>query len=76
MVGWDDDVLTCVYVVGVHGLEWYESSEKSIEHKLPCKVRCGYCGTWIMDEGRNMILLFPTLIHFESKRQRDLFAPT
>jgi len=47
---------------GIHDLGWYESSEKSIEHKLPCKVSCAFCRTPIMDEGRNMILLFPTLI--------------
>ncbi|MCJ1322242.1 hypothetical protein MMC15_007589 [Xylographa vitiligo] len=29
-----------------------------------------------MDEGRNMILLFPSLIKFESKEDRDKFAPT
>lgn len=28
-----------------------------------------------MDEGRNMILLFPTLINFASKEQRDKFKP-
>jgi hypothetical protein len=69
-------MLTQRRCVGVHGLEWYESSHKSTEHTLPCKVRCGYCGTWIMDEGRNMILLFPTLIHFKSKEAREEFAPT
>jgi len=29
-----------------------------------------------MDEGRNMILLFPTLVHFKSAADRALFAPT
>jgi hypothetical protein len=28
-----------------------------------------------MDEGRKMILVFPTLIKFMSKEDRDLFAP-
>ena len=28
-----------------------------------------------MDEGRRMILVFPTLIQFVSKEDRDLFAP-
>jgi len=61
---------------GHHDLEWYDSGEKSIEHKLPCKVRCSFCHSPIMDEGRNMILLFPTLIQFESKKDRDNFKPT
>lgn len=47
---------------GHHDLGWYDSSEKSQTHHLPCKVQCAFCRTPVMDEGRNMILLFPTLI--------------
>lgn len=54
---------------GHHDLVWYDSSEKTTRHKLPCKVRCGYCHTPIMDEGRNMILLFPTLLHFKGNKE-------
>jgi len=58
---------------GHHDLIWYDSQEKTTKHKLPCKVSCGYCHSPIMDEGRNMILLFPTLIHFKSKADRKKF---
>ena len=58
---------------GHHDLGWYESSEKTTVHKLPCKVSCAYCRTPIMDEGRNMILLFPTLINFKSPEERKNF---
>ena len=61
---------------GHHDLGWYESSEKTTIHKLPCKVSCAYCRTPIMDEGRNMILLFPTLINFKSPEDRKNFEPT
>lgn len=47
---------------GHHDLGWYDASSKSTAHHLPCKVQCAYCRTPVMDEGRNMILLFPTLI--------------
>ncbi|KUI69574.1 hypothetical protein VM1G_05281 [Cytospora mali] len=47
---------------GIHDIGWYDPSEKSQTHHLPCKVQCAFCRTPIMDEGRNMILLFPTLI--------------
>lgn len=47
---------------GHHDLGWYDPTNKSTTHHLPCKVQCAYCRTPIMDEGRNMILLFPTLI--------------
>ncbi|QIX02533.1 hypothetical protein AMS68_008050 [Peltaster fructicola] len=60
---------------GHHDLEWYDPSSKSIEHKLPCKVRCSFCHSPIMDEGRNMILLFPSLIHFKSKEEKLKFKP-
>lgn len=31
-------------------------------YKLPCKVYCSYCNSPIMDEGRNVCLVFPELI--------------
>ncbi|KAL8751187.1 MAG: hypothetical protein Q9199_006597 [Rusavskia elegans] len=61
---------------GHHDLGWYESSEKTCVHKLPCKVSCAYCRTPIMDEGRNMILLFPTLIDFKTPEDRKNFDPS
>ena len=61
------------FTAGHHDLGWYESSEKTCVHKLPCKVSCAYCRTPIMDEGRNMILLFPTLIDFKSEEDRKNF---
>lgn len=60
---------------GHHNLEWYDPSTKSVEHQLPCKVRCSFCHSPIMDEGRNMILLFPSLIHFKSDKDKENFKP-
>lgn len=53
----------------------YDPTDKSIEHKLPCKVRCNFCHSPIMDEGRNMILLFPSLIDFKNDEDKKLFRP-
>ena len=64
------------FIEGHHDLGWYESSEKTTRHKLPCKVSCAYCRTPIMDEGRKMILLFPTLIKFKSEKEKKNFTPT
>ncbi|KAK0738190.1 Mss4-like protein [Schizothecium vesticola] len=50
------------FTQGHHDLGWYDAAAKSTTHHLPCKVQCAYCRTPVMDEGRNMILLFPTLI--------------
>ncbi|RMY05285.1 hypothetical protein D0868_06490 [Hortaea werneckii] len=63
------------FLHGHHDLEWYDPTEKSIEHKLPCKVRCAYCHSPIMDEGRNMILLFPSLIDLKSDEDKANFKP-
>ncbi|PIA92083.1 hypothetical protein CB0940_09039 [Cercospora beticola] len=60
---------------GHHDLEWYDPTSKSKEHKLPCKVRCKHCYSPIMDEGRNMILLFPSLIKFKSDQEKANFKP-
>ncbi|KAK5083435.1 hypothetical protein LTR05_005937 [Lithohypha guttulata] len=65
------------FVNGIHDIGWYDPSGKSNTHHLPCKVSCAFCRTPIMDEGRNMILLFPTLIEgIEKKEVRDNFKPT
>ncbi|TDZ47451.1 hypothetical protein CTRI78_v008562 [Colletotrichum trifolii] len=58
---------------GVDGLAFYNSSETKNSHHLPCKVSCGYCGSRIMDEGRNMVLLFPGLLKFEEGQKRKNF---
>ncbi|RDI84461.1 hypothetical protein Vi05172_g5728 [Venturia inaequalis] len=63
------------FTSGHHGLEWYDPTSKSIKHSLPCKVRCSYCHSPIMDEGRNMVLLFPSLIHFKTEKDKEHFKP-
>ncbi|KAI9787312.1 MAG: hypothetical protein M1816_007660 [Peltula sp. TS41687] len=65
------------FTKGHHDLAWYDSGEKTTRHKLPCKITCSYCRSPIMDEGRNMILLYPTLIKFKGNRE-DMknFEPT
>lgn len=58
----------------MHDLGWYDPTAKSTTHHLPCKVHCAYCRTPIMDEGRNMILLFPTLIEgINTPKGREAF---
>lgn len=40
---------------------------------LPCKVGCARCGSWLFDEGRNMLLLFPAAIRWPSVEARRKF---
>ncbi|KAK1977786.1 Mss4-like protein [Colletotrichum cereale] len=58
---------------GVDGLVFYSSGKNIQGHDLPCKVSCGFCGSRIMDEGRNMVLLFPGLLHFDGEKKRENF---
>jgi hypothetical protein len=60
---------------GMENLAFYQSGKQVLGHDLPCKVSCTYCRTPIFDEGRRMVLLFPTLLKFEDKKARDLFYP-
>ena len=52
------------FVSGTDQLNFYAATEKSAQRLLPCKVRCGVCGTLIADEGRRMWLAFPSLFDF------------
>lgn len=60
---------------GVDGLAFYSSASGRAEHEPPCKVSCAHCGSRITDEGRRMVLLFPTLIGFRGAEERAAFAP-
>ncbi|KAI5460892.1 Mss4-like protein [Mariannaea sp. PMI_226] len=53
---------------GTEGLRFYRSTSQSLEHELPCKVSCDACGSLIMDEGRNMALIFPTLLKLDREK--------
>ncbi|KFA69514.1 hypothetical protein S40285_05678 [Stachybotrys chlorohalonatus IBT 40285] len=57
----------------ISNLSFYSSSTNENTYALPTKLRCTHCGTLILDEGRNMILLFPTLIKFGSIEARKKF---
>ncbi|ETS83561.1 hypothetical protein PFICI_05437 [Pestalotiopsis fici W106-1] len=64
-----------VFENGTQNLVFYHSGECTLGHDLPCKVSCAHCRSPIMDEGRRMVLLFPTLLKFNDKAARDLFYP-
>ncbi|KAL1959907.1 hypothetical protein VTO42DRAFT_575 [Malbranchea cinnamomea] len=60
---------------GPHGLAFYDSSSKLREHNPPCKVSCQHCRSPIMDEGRNMALIFPDLIDL-GEDGKKIFTPS
>lgn len=66
---------------GTSGLSFYAARENNTKYQTPTKVSCAVCRTPIMDEGRNMCLLFPQLIDFsnspEEQRERvETFLPS
>lgn len=65
---------------GAHGLSFYSSAHSTREYEVPTKVSCSFCRTPIMDEGRNVCLIFPEAIvagDSDKERQgwREAFAP-
>lgn len=52
------------FTAGLENLVFYNSEQNRPERILPCKVRCGKCGTPIADEGRRMWIAFPSLFDF------------
>ncbi|KAH8895859.1 hypothetical protein GQ53DRAFT_640694 [Thozetella sp. PMI_491] len=62
------------FVRGTKNLGWYDSGSRTQAHHLPCKVYCTHCRAPIMDEGRNMALVFPSLVEgIESPEGRKAF---
>ncbi|KAJ5462579.1 hypothetical protein N7475_007523 [Penicillium sp. IBT 31633x] len=69
------------FTSGSHGLVFYSSTHQSQDYDLPTKVSCANCRTLIMDEGRNVCLIFPQLIELEGssdeqRQKREIFKPT
>ncbi|KAJ5958032.1 Glutathione-dependent formaldehyde-activating enzyme/centromere protein V [Penicillium vulpinum] len=68
------------FTSGASGLVFYSSTHENQKHMLPTKASCANCRTPIMDEGRNMCLIFPQLIEIEGsseeqRERREAFKP-
>ncbi|CAG7946598.1 unnamed protein product [Penicillium salamii] len=69
------------FINGSSGLVFYSSTHQSQEYGLPTKVYCENCRTPIMDEGRNVCLIFPQLMELEGssdeqRQKREPLKPT
>lgn len=64
------------FTSGYDDLIFYNPTEKSQEYLLPCKISCNSCRTPIMDEGRNMLMLYPTLVNFKTIAEKAEWYPT
>jgi hypothetical protein len=57
-------------------LLFYNSELMKSEYELPCKIACSKCRSLLADEGRNMMLIFPTIFRFQCDCIPDAFKPT
>ncbi len=65
------------FSAGVAALRFYSAATRRESAKLPRKVGCARCGTWIADEGRRMWLAFPELFEWgDPPRVPAAFRPT
>ncbi|KAL2206824.1 hypothetical protein CC79DRAFT_908010 [Sarocladium strictum] len=63
------------FIKGTDNLNFLNSGTDKPTHELPCKVRCSNCGSLLMDEGRNMCLLFPTVLRMDRAELTKNFYP-
>jgi len=57
-------------------LEFYNSTLLEKVKELPCKVSCKRCNSPIADEGRNMLMMFPSAFKFVGGETPPKFKPT
>ncbi|KAI5888679.1 uncharacterized protein SCHCODRAFT_02637381 [Schizophyllum commune H4-8] len=53
------------FLSGVDNLAFYHLADSSHERKLPCKIACRTCRSPVMDEGRKILVIYPSLIDFD-----------
>jgi len=56
-------------------LSFYRTEDQKTEHILPCKLSCARCHSPIADEGRNMMLMYPSTFDWQNKEDREPFLP-
>ncbi|CAO1622022.1 unnamed protein product [Sympodiomycopsis kandeliae] len=57
-------------------LDFYSTHRKHSEHDVPVKVSCTRCRSPLMDEGRNMIMAYPSSFNFPDGKVPSPFAPS
>jgi hypothetical protein len=59
-----------------NALHFFSTQTKTDAHNVPCKVSCDRCRAPLFDEGRNMVLVYPSTIRFEGGHVPLDFQPT
>lgn len=56
-------------------LSFYRTEDQRNAHELPCKLSCARCHSPIADEGRNMMLMYPSTWNFDKFADRQNWLP-
>jgi len=67
-----EDVL---FTTPPENLAFYRTSDQGTTRELPCKITCARCHSPICDEGKNKMLMYPSLIDFNDRTEREPFLP-
>lgn len=67
-----DDML---FTTSPDKLRFYRTEDQRTVHELPCKLSCGRCHSPIADEGRNMMLMYPSTWNFAKFEDRQAWLP-
>ncbi|KAI0077896.1 hypothetical protein K474DRAFT_1661129 [Panus rudis PR-1116 ss-1] len=59
-----------------NSLHFFSTAKRTGEHYVPCKVSCNVCRSPIFDEGRNVVLAYPSSFKFEDGHVPKEFQPT
>ncbi|KAN0064705.1 hypothetical protein ACQY0O_002335 [Thecaphora frezii] len=57
-------------------LDFFSTQEGHSDHSVPCKISCRNCRSPMADEGRNMIMAYPSSFLFKHAHVPAAFAPT
>ncbi|CAO1614370.1 unnamed protein product [Jaminaea pallidilutea] len=57
-------------------LSFFSTHTKYSEHLVPCKIACAQCHSPLMDEGRNMVMAYPSSFQFKDGHVPPAFAPS
>ncbi|SJX62147.1 uncharacterized protein SRS1_12995 [Sporisorium reilianum f. sp. reilianum] len=57
-------------------LDFFSTQEGHSEHSVPCKISCRNCRSPMADEGRNMVMAYPSSFVFKDNHVPAVFAPT
>lgn len=57
-------------------LDFFSTQQRDSEHNVPCKLSCRQCRSPLFDEGRRVVLAYPSSFSFKDRKVPKEFAPS